>query len=202
MTDFRRFLNPTSETLEVLAYTGGRFVLTRGRRFRLVTVPDTPGWYSFRIRGRNAELVAREETPLLDGLPLLRGHAWGSHVVLPDASAPALAFLPSDEPLGFAPLVVRRWHDGALVVEGEDFETEHEEQVRGALELGEGLRGLRHVPASLRAAFVYAVCEAEAGAASWQPLELRARLPLLAEGGSRRGPSRAPATRRRTRPCG
>ena len=129
--------------------------------------------------------MSSADTPCLDGLPILRGHRWGSRLVLPDASAPELAFLPGDEPLALAPLVARRWHDQTLVVESEDFETEHEELVRGALERGQGLADLQHVPASLRAAFVYSLLEQEGAqeGAPWHPLEVRARLPQLAEEG-------------------
>lgn len=182
MTDFRRFLSsPADVTTEVVPYTGGRSVRTRRRRLRLTERPPELGWYRARIRGRSAELLSLVDTPCLDGLPVLRGHRWGRRLVLPDASAPELAFLPPDEPLALAPLVVRRWHDQSLVVETEDFETELEEQVRAALVEGTGLAELRQVPASLRAAFVYSLLEREG--ANWHPLEVRARLPELAAAG-------------------
>ena len=182
MTDFRRFLASSRDAQTiVVAYSGGRFVQTRGRRLRVKEQPGSPGWYLARVQGRVAEFLSPADTPCLDGLPILRGHRWGTRLVLADASAPELAFLPSDEPLALAPLVVRRWHDQSLVVESEDFETEHEELVRGALERGQGLAELRQVPASLRAAFVYSLLEQEG--ASWHPLEVRARLPELAEEG-------------------
>ena len=185
MTDFRRFLTSSRDVdSTVVAYTGGHFVRTRDRRLRVQEPPATHGWYRARIRGRNADLVSSADMPCLDGLPILRGHRWGTRLVLPDASAPELAFLPGDEPLALAPLVARRWHDQSLVVESEDFETEHEELVRDALERGQGLAELQHVPASLRAAFVYSILEREAeGGAPWHPLEVRARLPQLAKEG-------------------
>jgi hypothetical protein len=183
MTDFRRFLtSPGDLAAEVVAYTGGRFVRTRTRRLRVAQPPTSPGWYRARVRGRVAELVSVEDAPAgLDQLPALRGHRWGQRLVLADASAPELAFLPSDEPLALAPLIARRWHDESLVVESEDFETEHEELVRDALARGAGLGDLRQVPASLRAAFVYSLLEAEG--VGWHPLEVRARLPQLAAEG-------------------
>jgi hypothetical protein len=74
--------------------------------------------------------------------------------------AESLCLLPEEEPPRFSPLRARRWHDGTLLFESLEFEGEAEGAVRLALEEGGTLAEVKGVPASLRAAFGYAVLEA------------------------------------------
>lgn len=179
---FKRFLGARSE--EVLAYTGGSHVRSATRKLALAAAPKDSGWYRFEIRGRKAHVLGPAEAPDLERLPLLRGCNWQGRLVQADGSVRALAIQGEDESLLFAPLRVRRWHEGSLVLEGEDFETEIEQILRNALEARAGLAQVRGVSAAQRAAYVYALLERVARRRPlWQPPEVRARIPSLAEGG-------------------
>ena len=182
--DYRRFLAPVAAPLVGL-YLGGTDVWISERRLRLTRRPDGPGWYSFRVRGRQATPLGPAEAQPLERLPVVRGHYWSAHLVCEDARAYLLELPIPDEPLQLSPYRARRWLEGQLLAEGEDFAGEVEEFARAALEEARGLGAQRGIPASLRAAFVYATCE-QVGVGlgvSWQPLELRAHLLELARGG-------------------
>ena len=183
--DYQRFLASSAAEAQVAPYLGGAEVWLGQRRLRLTRRPAAPGWYRFSQRGRSATPLGPAEPEPLEGLALVRGHVWSARLVGEDAAVAAFALPAPDEPLQLSPYRARRWHGGQLLAEGEDFASEVEEAARAALEEGRGLGSLRGVSASLRAAFVYATSE-RAGATLgivWQPLELRAHLLALAEGG-------------------
>lgn len=170
----------------MLPWFGGAALDAPDRRLRLVSRPERAGWWRFSIEGRNATPLGPAEPEGLDALPRVRGHLLpGPRLVTDDALAEQVSFAPPEEPLPLAPASCRRWPGGQLLFDGLDFGTEAEEEARRALEEGRGLQGVKHVPASLRAAFGYALAEARARARGMaiEPLELRTRIAALAEGG-------------------
>lgn len=181
--DYRKFLGKEEE--RVLPYLGGAFLYAADRRLRLATEPAAPGWYRFRIKGRDATPLAPSEPEALDALPAVRGHLVGERLVREGSIAERVLFLPAEEPPRLSPCKARRWHSGELLFDMLDFESEAEEAVRRALEEGTSLAQIKGVPATLRAAFAYAVLEAESRRLGIPaaPAELRPHLGRVAEQG-------------------
>lgn len=179
---YERFLGSVSS--EVLPYLGGPFVEATDRRLRLAA-PVERGYWRFEVRGRQARALEPAEPPDLDGLPAVRGLFVAGYVAGDGGSAQRLAIGPPDEPLLFTPVVARRWPTGALLFDTYDFESGIEETVREAYEARRPIGDLRGVPASLRAAYGYAVVLRMAGELSIpaRPAEVRGRLRELADGG-------------------
>ncbi len=180
--DYRKFLGKVESA--VLPYFGGASVDAASRRLR-VSTPPAPGWWRFDVQGRTATAREPAEPEGLDGLPLIRGHLWGSRLVREGAVAEPVKLLPEEEPPRFSPLRARRWHDGTLVFEGLDFEGEAEGTARLLLEEGRALAEVKAVPASLRAAFGYAVLEGASRALGirFSPVEVRGQVLSVSEGG-------------------
>lgn len=195
--DYRAFLSTPSDV--ILPYLGGPFVFTADRRYRLAE-RVTPGWWRFTLSGRRAR--ALEEVPAEalpeperqpDGrslLPRVRGHLCGMYLFTDGAQAEPLALVPPttyepDAPARFSPCVARRWHSGDLVYEAIDFETEAEDKARCAYQDHASLAGISGVPATLRAAFGFAlVTQAALAVRSFVlPIEVRSHLFAIAEGG-------------------
>jgi hypothetical protein len=179
--DYRKFLGKEEE--RVLPYLGGAFLYAADRRLRLATEPAAPGWYRFRIKGREATPLGPAEPEALDALPAVRGHLVGERLVREGSIAERVLFLPAEEPPRLSPCKARRWHSGELLFDMLDFESEAEEAVRRALEEGTSLAQIKGVPATLRAAFAYAVLEAESRRIGIPaaPRELRPHLTQVAE---------------------
>jgi hypothetical protein len=179
--DYRKFLGKEEE--RVLPYLGGAFLYAADRRLRLASEPAAPGWYRFRIKGREATSIGPAEPEALDALPAVRGHLVGDRLVREGSIAERVLFLPAEEPPRLSPCKARRWHSGELLFDMLDFESEAEEAVRRALEEGMSLAQVKGVPATLRAAFAYAVLEAESRRIGIPaaPGELRPHLAQVAE---------------------
>lgn len=155
--DYRKFLG--KEERLVLPYFGGGRVDAPGRRLRITTKPDGPGWYTFIVKGRSATAEAKADAPPLSDRPIARGHFLNGQLVVDGARLEFLELLPEDEPAKFAPVIARRWHGGELVFDSLDFETGVEDTVRERLAAGESLRDVKAVPATLRAAFGFALTD-------------------------------------------
>jgi hypothetical protein len=179
--DYRKFLGKEEE--RVLPYLGGAFLYAVDRRLRLATEPSAQGWYRFRIKGREATSLGPAEPEALDTLPAVRGHLVGDRLVREGSTAERVLFLPAEEPPQLSPCKARRWHSGELLFETLDFESEAEEAVRRALEEGTSLAQIKGVPATLRAAFAYALLEVESRRIGIPaaPRELRPHLTQVAE---------------------
>ncbi len=182
--DYRRFLGRTEE--RVLAYLGGGVVVAEDRGLR-VAPQVAPGWWRFSVAGRNATPVARVEAPeaVLAGLPPVAGHWSGQRLAHGAGEAERLHLGPEDELPRFAACRSRRWHSGDLVFERLELEGEAEETARRAFEDRAPLAGAKGIPGTLRAAFALAVVaevSAQQGVPA-APLEVRARLHEVAEGG-------------------
>ncbi|WP_426749510.1 hypothetical protein [Myxococcus sp. Y35] len=180
--DYRKFLGRMESM--VLPYLGGGTVDSASRRLR-VTTSVSPGWWRFDVKGRDATPREPAGPEGLEALPRVRGHVWAGRLVHEGAVAEPLELTPEEEPPRLAPVSARRWHDGSLLFEGVEFETEAEDAARRALEEGHALSGIRGVSAPLRAAFGYALL----GQASQElgirfvPAEVRGRILAVAEGG-------------------
>ncbi|PTL79420.1 hypothetical protein [Vitiosangium sp. GDMCC 1.1324] len=180
--DYRKFLGKVESA--VLPYFGGACVDAPSRRLR-VSTPPAPGWWRFDVQGRTATAREPAGPEGLDGLPLIRGHLWGSRLVREGAVAEPVLLLPEEEPPRFSPVRTRRWHDGTLVFETLEFEGEAEGTARLMLEEERTLAEVKAVPASLRAAFGYAVLEGTSRALGirFSPAEVRGQVLSVSEGG-------------------
>ena len=180
--DYRKFLGKVESA--VLPYFGGASVDAPSRRLR-VSTPPAPGWWRFDVQGRTATAREPAGPEGLDGLPLVRGHLWGTRLVREGAVAEPVQLLPEEEPPRFSPVRARRWHDGSLVFEEIEFEGEAEGTARLMLEEGRTLAEVKAVPASLRAAFGYAVLEGASRALGirFSPVEVRGQVLSVSEGG-------------------
>ncbi len=152
--DYRKFLG--QKTTLVLPYMGGTSVVAKERRVR-VTPPLEEGWWSFDIEGRQATARERVDAPELSHLPRVRGHFVEGWLFPSGARAERLALLTEMEPPQLSPCSARRWYGGELLFEALEFEQEAEEGARQALEESCSIETLKGVPASLRAAFGFAL---------------------------------------------
>jgi hypothetical protein len=173
--DYRKLLGKVESA--VLPYFGGGTVDAPSRRLR-VPQPVAAGWWRFELKGREATAREPASPEGLEALPRVRGHLWGTRLVREGAVAEALALMPEEEPPRLSPVTARRWHDGTLLFEGVEFESEAEESARHALEEDRPLGDARGVSASLRAAFGFAVLEATSRATGipFAPVEARAKV--------------------------
>lgn len=180
--DYRKFLGKVESA--VLPYFGGVSVDAPSRRLR-VSTPPAPGWWRFDVQGRTATPREPAGPEGLDGLPLIRGHLWGTRLVREGAVAEPVHLLPEEEPPRFSPVRARRWHDGSLVFEEVEFEGEAEGTARLMLEEGQTLAEVKAVPASLRAAFGYALLEGASRTLGirFSPAEVRGQVLSVSEGG-------------------
>jgi hypothetical protein len=181
--DFRKFLNK-KESL-VLPYLGGPNVFAEARRLR-VSHEVPPGWWRFDVQGRNASATERMDPPDLSHLPLVRGHFVRGFLFPSGQRAQRLELMPVEEPPVFALLNARRWPTGVLLFDALEFESEPEDAARRALEERRTLTGQKGIPASLRAAFGYAIVSESARRVgiAVSPGEVRLELARVAEAGA------------------
>jgi hypothetical protein len=153
---YEKFLGRT-ET-RTYPHFGGTIVDAPDRTLRLAA-PLDPGWWRLEIKGRKATVLepADPDAELLATLPSLRGHLLFDRLFRSGAQAEPLFFLPPDQPARFSLIRARRWSGGPAIFESVDFDTEAEEAARRALEDQRSLAGERGIPATLRAAFGFAV---------------------------------------------
>jgi hypothetical protein len=183
VVDYRKFLGKADVVLA--PFLGGASIDAPGRRLKLAQAPEQAGWYRFELKGRVAHVQGPAEAPPLDELPRVRGFLWRERLVGDGARAEPLCLLPDEEPPRFSPVTARRWHGGALLFEGLEFESEAEGAVREALGEGRSLAGLKAIPAPLRAAYGFALLE-QVGrrlAVPFAAAEVRAQVGTVADGG-------------------
>ncbi len=131
--DYTQFLQKPGEVL-ILPYFSGRTVcddkLTYRLRERL-----RPGWYRFRKSGRYVVPEGSTEPTLSPWkLPRITGYIFGGRIITNDYQWPIFG-LPGDIDLPkFTPVSARKWFDGNLVYEDQEFETDIEASVRTAFE--------------------------------------------------------------------
>jgi hypothetical protein len=125
------------------------------------------------------------DAPDLLKLPKVRGHLFGARLVRDGAVAEPLHLIPDDEPPRFSLCTARRWHSGQLLFDTLEFDTDAEEAVRRAFEDNAGLANISGVPATLRAAFGYALLERVSARIQipFAPSEVRAAIAAVAQNG-------------------
>src|SRR5262249_37068705 len=114
-----------------------------------------PGWYQFRKSGRYLELDGPIEPDLgAWRLPRVTGYVMNGRIIGNDFQA-RLFGLPADADLPkFTPVSARKWFDGHLLYEQQEFETDVECRVRDAFEEERPIDGIRGVTPALAHAFV------------------------------------------------
>ncbi len=180
---YQKFLG--REEVLVLPFLGGQQVDAENKRLRVATPPAKAGWYSFVIKRGEAVLRAPADAPDLSKLPKVRGHLSGARLVRDGAIAELLHLLPDDEPPRFSLCTARRWHSGELLFDTLEFDTDAEESVRRAFEDSAGLAAVSGVPATLRAAFGYALLERVSARMQipFAPAEVRPGIATVAQNG-------------------
>ncbi len=182
--DYRRFLNKSDE--KTLPYFGGATVDAEDRRLRVAAPFEPPGWYRFKVEGRNATKLAASDPPDLEALPKVTGWYLDGQLVHDGAVAEPLFLMPAEQPARFAKLAGRRWRSGELLFSEVEFESEVEGQAREALSAGGSLKDVKAVPAPLRAAYAFALVEAASRRTGirFVPAEVRGQVVKIAEGGA------------------
>jgi hypothetical protein len=174
--DYKKFLAKT-ESL-VLAYTGGLYVFAKDRRLS-VKGPIEPGFWRFDVKGREAAPVERADSEL-DALPRVRGHFAGEWLFAIGAQPEHVELLPEEEIAPLSNVFARRWHDGDLLYDSTDFDSDAEDAARNVLGEGKGLGDVKGAPASLRAAFGWATLVRTARREE-VPVSLGEAMPFLRE---------------------
>ncbi len=151
--DYTRFLQKPDEVLRV-PYFGGKSVCDDKLTYRLRETLR-PGWYQFRKSGRYLTV----DTPIgseLDQwhLPRVTGYLATGRIIGNDFQA-RLFGLPADVDLPkFTPVSARKWFDGHILYEGEEFETEVESRVCDAFEEERSIDDIKAVTPALAHAFL------------------------------------------------
>ncbi len=151
--DYTQFLQRPDEVLR-LPYFGGKSVCDDKLTYRLREAPQ-PGWYQFRKAGRYL-MVEKAISPELNAwkLPRMIGYVFRARLITND-SQDRLFGLPADEDLPkFCPVAARKWFDGHILYESQEFETEVETKVREAFEEERFIDEVKGVAPALAHAFV------------------------------------------------
>ncbi|MDW8247830.1 MAG: hypothetical protein RMJ98_00830 [Myxococcales bacterium] len=106
--------------------------------------------------GRNAWPVEPASIPHEVQARVVRGHHYGGYLFR-EGAPPAELELCDGEQEMFAPCKAYHWSSNVIIFAGVDFEGEAEGQAREALEELRPLTTVRHVPATLRLAYGFAV---------------------------------------------
>lgn len=153
MVDYKKFLAKADEEV-VVPYLGGPLVSLADRAVRLkASAPLEPGYYRFRLSGRNASPLGPADRPDLGHLPSRTGHFIGGYLALEGGRFGRLELCPETETEALAPVRARALPDGTLLFDEACFETEVELAAREALDDGRPLDDIKGVGATLRAAF-------------------------------------------------
>jgi hypothetical protein len=151
--DYTQFLQRPDEVLR-LPYFGGKSVGDDRLTYRLRETQQ-PGWYQFRKAGRYLK-VEDAISPELDAwkLPRVVGYVFRGRLITND-SQNRLFGLPADEDLPhFCPVAARKWFDGHILYEGQEFESEVETEVREAFEEERSIDAVKGVTPALAHVFL------------------------------------------------
>jgi hypothetical protein len=151
--DYTQFLQKPDEVLR-LPYFGGQSVCDQERSYRLVQTPQ-PGWYQFRQSGRYLAV----EKPIASELnvwklPRVLGYVFNGRLVGNELQARLYGLSADEELPKFTPVSARKWFDGHLLYESQEFETEVEPKVREAFEEERSIDGVKGVTPALAHAFL------------------------------------------------
>jgi hypothetical protein len=151
--DYTQFLQGSDEVLK-LPYFGGKSVCDQARTYRLRETLQ-PGWYQFRKSGRYLTAEGPIQ-PELEAWKLSRvaGYVMNGRLIGNDFQG-RLFGLPADEDLAkFTPVSARKWFDGHLLYEQQEFETEVEAKVREAFEEERSIEGIKAITPALAHVFL------------------------------------------------
>src|SRR5512141_2818976 len=151
--DYTQFLQKPDELLR-LRYFGGKSVCDDKLTYRLREALQH-GLYQFRKTGRYLT-VENAVSSGLDTwkLPRVVGYLFRGRLIGND-SQDRLFGLPTDEDLPkFCPVAARKWFDGHILYEGQEFETEVETKVREAFEEERSIDEVKGVTPALAHVFV------------------------------------------------
>jgi len=151
--DYTEFLQKPDEILK-LPYFDGKSVCDDKLTYRLRETLQ-PGWYQFRRSGRYLTVDASIESGLDQWqLPRATGYLATGRLIGNDFQA-RLFGVPADVDLPkFTPVSARKWFDGHILYEGEEFETEVESKVRDAFEEERSIDGIKGITPALAHAFL------------------------------------------------
>ena len=151
--DYTEFLQKPDEILK-LPYFGGKSVCDEKLTYRLRETLRS-GWYQFRKSGRYLTVDASIASELDQWqLPRVTGYLATGRIIGNDFQAPLFG-LPADVDLPkFTPVSARKWFDGHILYEGEEFETEVESKVRDAFEEERSIDGIKGITPALAHAFL------------------------------------------------
>jgi hypothetical protein len=151
--DYTQFLQRQDEMLRLPCF-GGKSVCDDTLTYRLRETLQ-PGWYQFRKSGRYLDVDSPIE-PETDKwkLPRVTGYVMNGRIIGNDFQA-RLFGLPSDMDLPkFAPVSARKWFDGHILYEEQEFETEVETKVRDAFDEERSIEEIKGVTPALTHTFL------------------------------------------------
>jgi hypothetical protein len=151
--DYRQFLQKSDERLR-LPYFDGKSVCDDRLTYRLRESLQ-PGWYQFRKSGRYLTME-NPISPQLEAwkLPRVTGYVFRGRLVSND-SQDRLFGMPADEDLPlFCPVRARKWFDGHILYDSQEFETEIDAMVREAFEEERSIDQVKGVTPALAHVFV------------------------------------------------
>jgi len=151
--DYRQLLQRPDEFLRLPGF-GGNSVCDESRVYRLrETLP--PGWYQFRKAGRYLSVEGRIEPELPAwNLKRVTGYLMNGRLVGNDFQGRLFDLPEHEEAPQFTPFAARRWFDGHLLYESQEFESDVEPQVREAFEEERSIEGLKGVQPALAHVFL------------------------------------------------
>jgi hypothetical protein len=151
--DYNQFLQQPGQ-LKRLPYFTGKSVCDDQSTYRLRQTLQ-PGWYQFSQTGRYLTPETRiEPESHLWKLARVTGYPVGPRLLGNDFQG-RLFDLPTEVDMAkFTPVSARKWFDGNLLYEGQEFETEVESQVRDAFEEERSLDGIKGITPALAHAFL------------------------------------------------
>ena len=151
--DYRQFLQPPDEVLRLPCF-GGKSVCDDQLTYRLHETL-APGWYLFKKSGRYLTVEGAIEPELgAWKLPRVAGYVMNSRLIGNDFQV-QLFGVPTDVDMPrFTPVSARRWFDGHLLFDGQEFETDTETQVRDAFEEERGIEAIKGVTPALAHTFM------------------------------------------------
>lgn len=151
--DYTQFLQKPDELLRLPCF-GGKSVCDDKLTYRL-RESLAPGWYQFRKAGRYLDVDIPIE-PELDQwkLPRVTGYVMNGRIIGNDFQG-RLFGLPADSDFPkLTPVSARKWFDGHLLFEGQEFETEVETKARDAFEEEHGIEDIKGITPALAHTFV------------------------------------------------
>jgi len=151
--DYTQFLQQPGQVLR-LPYFGGKSVCDDKSTYRLRETPQ-PGWYQFGKAGRYLTVEQAIEPELHKWkLPRISGFVLNGRIVGTDFQAKIFG-LPNDVDLPkFTPVSARKWFDGHILFDQQEFESEIEAKVRDAFEEERSIESIKGITPALAHVFL------------------------------------------------